>query len=148
MPTLNGTVTLAGALVAIRVGVSEARRNALQRCGFPVPPPAQVQAVVDTGSFITLVDVAAVTPLGVLPYRQRKFFTAASGTTPQTKPVYDLSVTILDGAGGTLAYWPSIDVLEAVFLAGDVVHGVVGRDLLVACELYYNGRGGTFSLTT
>ena len=61
--------------------------------------------------------------------------------------MYNLSVTLLDDGGATLAYWPSVDVLPAVFPPADVVHGVIGRDLLATAVLHFDGKGGTFTLT-
>ena len=147
MPTLTGPITADGALVNVLVGVSEARRQALLRVGFPVPAPCAVRAVLDTGSFISLADAQAITPLGVQPYRQRQFLTSTTGATPHVRDVYDLSVTLLDDAGGQLAYWPSVDVLPAAFLPTDAVHGVIGRDLLATAILHFDGKGGTFAMT-
>jgi hypothetical protein len=147
MPTVSGAITPdGGALVSILVGVSEARRNVLVRCGFAVPPPSRIVAVLDTGSFITLADVDAVSPLGVTAYDQREFLTSGTGTKPQMRPVYDLSVTVLDDAGAPVKSWPSVDVLSAVYPAAEVVHGVIGRDLLADCELHFDGKIGRFTL--
>ena len=147
MPTLTGPITADGALVSILIGVSEARRQVLGRVGFPVPTPSTVRAVVDTGSFISVADARAIAPLGVAPYDQLRFFTSATGLTPHVRDVYKLSVTLLDDSGATLAYWPAVDVLPGVFLPTDVVHGVVGRDLLAMAVLNYDGKGGAFRLT-
>jgi hypothetical protein len=54
---------------------------------------------------------------------------------------------LLDDSGATLAYRPSVDVTPAVFLLTDAVHGVIGRDLLAAAVLHFDGKGGAFSLT-
>ena len=115
--------------------------------GFPVPAPSPVRAVLDTGSFITLADAQAITPLGVTSYDQLKFLTSATGATPHVRDVYKLSVTLLDDGGGTLAYWPAVDVLPAVFSATDMVHGVIGRDLLATTVLHFDGKAGAFTLT-
>jgi hypothetical protein len=147
MPKLSGAITPdGGALVSILVGVSEARRKVLIRCGFAVPPPSRIVAVLDTGSFITLADVDAVSPLGDTAYDQREFLTSGTGTTPQMRPVHDLSVTLLDDTGGPVKSWPSMDVLSAVYPATDVVHGVIGRDLLADCDLHFDGNNGRFTL--
>lgn len=147
MPSLTGPITTDGAVVSVLIGVSEVRRQALRRVGFPVPAPSAVRAVLDTGSFISLADESAIAPLGVSPFDQRQFLTSATGATPHVRDVYKLSVTLLDDGGATLAYWPSVDVLPATFLPTDTVHGVIGRDLLASAVLHFDGKGGSFSLT-
>ena len=142
MPTLTGPITADGAMVNVLIGVSEARRQTLQRVGFPVPAPSALRAVLDTGSFVTLADVQAVTH-----YTRQQFLTSATGVRPHVRNVYNLSVTLLDDSGATLAYWPSVDVLPGVFLPTDAVHGVIGRDLLATTVLHFDGKGGVFTLT-
>jgi hypothetical protein len=146
MPTLTGPITADGAVVSILIGVSEARRRALLRVGFPVPAPSVLRAVLDTGSFITLADEPAIMALGVTFHNQQQFFTSATGVTPHVRDVYKLSITLLDDGGAPLAYWPSVDVLPAVFLPTDAVHGVIGRDLLGTAVLHFDGRAGAFTL--
>ena len=147
MPTLTGPITADGALVSVLIGVSEVRRQALRCVGFPVPAPSAVRAVLDTGSFVTFADIQAIVPLGVTRYDRWQFFTSATGATPHVRDVYKLSVTLLDDAGAPLVYWPSVDVLPAVFLPTDAVHGVIGRDLLATAVLHFDGKGGSFTLT-
>jgi hypothetical protein len=147
MPTLTGPITADGALVNVHFGVSGARRYVLVRRSFPVPVPSAVRAVLDTGSFITLADARAITLLGVTPYDRRKFLTSATGATPHVRDVYDLSVTLLDDGANQSAYWPSVDVLPAVFPPSDAVHGVIGRDLLAKAALLFDGIAGIFTLT-
>jgi len=148
MPTLNGLITADGAVVNVLIGVSQARRQTLRRVSFPVPAPSALRAVLDTSSFATLADIQAIAPLGVTPFMRRRFLTSATGATPHVRDVYKLSVTLLDDGGTTLAYWPSVDVLPAVFLPTDAVHGVIGRDLLATAVLHFDGKGGSFTLTT
>ncbi len=112
-----------------------------------MPAPYPICAVLDTGSFVTLADILAIAPLGVASHDRWRFFTSATGATPHVRDVYNLSVTLLDDAGGQLAYWPSVDVLPAAFLPTDAVHGVIGRDLLATGVLHFDGKGGSFSLT-
>jgi hypothetical protein len=55
--TLTKTIDAAGALVTVQVSVIVARAQLLQRHGFPVPAPVDAEAQLDTGSFITLIDI-------------------------------------------------------------------------------------------
>ena len=147
MATQTGPITADGAVASVLIGVSEARRRVLLRVGFPVPAPFAVRAVLDTGSFISLADEPAIMALGVTSHDQQQFFTSATGATPHVRDVYKLSITLLDDGGKALAYWPSVDVLPAVFLPTDAVHGVIGRDLLGTAVLHFDGKGGAFTLT-
>jgi hypothetical protein len=147
MTSFSDVIGRDGALVTLQIGVSEVRRNLLQRFNFPVPPASEVQALLDTGSFFTLGDIQAIAPLGVKSYDTRKLLSAATGTTTHNRDVYDLSITILDPAGQPFAYWPSVDVIDAAFPSTDIVHGIVGRDLLSAMVFHFDGKSGLFSLT-
>jgi hypothetical protein len=146
MPTLTGPITADGAVIHVLIGVSEARRQVLLRIGFPVPAPSAIRAVLDTGSFVTLADAQAIASLGETSYDRQQFFTSATGVTPHVRDVYNLSLTLLDDGGAPLAYWPSVDVLPAVFLPTDAVHGVIGRDLLGTAVLHFDGKAGAFTL--
>ena len=147
MPTLTGPLTADGALVTIFIGVSEARRQKLQRFNFPVPVPSQVRAVLDPGSPFTLAEVKNLQHFGIPSYRKQPLVSSASGLTAYLLPVYLLSVTLLDAAGHTLMYWPQVDVLGTTYDPTDAMQGVFGRDLLAACVFHYDGKASSFSLT-
>jgi hypothetical protein len=147
MPTLTGPITADGALVTVAIGVSEPRRQKLQRFNFPIPAPAQVPSILDPGSPFTLADIDSIQHLGVASYVSQSLRSSASGLAIYMLPVYRLSVTLLDASGQPLKYWPEVDVLGATYAPNAVVHGVFGRDLLADCIFLYDGKAGSFSLT-
>jgi hypothetical protein len=96
MPTLTGPITPDGALVTLAIGVSEVRRQLLQRFHFPVAAVSPVRALLDPGSHYTLADIQALQHLGVTPYEQRPLLSSASGLAINILPVYLLSASLLD----------------------------------------------------
>jgi hypothetical protein len=147
MPTLNGPITPDGALVTLAIGVSEKRRQILQRLNFPVPMPSKVRALLDPGSEVSFADAMALQHLGITPHTHLPLLSSASGTTVNVLPVRYLSVTLLDAADQPMMYWPIASVYATTYDPAAVVHGVFGRDLLADCVFLYDGKSGVFSLT-
>jgi hypothetical protein len=144
--TLTKAIDAAGALVAVQVGVIVARAHLLRRHGFPVPTPVAAEAQLDTGSFITLIDVDIAQALGITPFRKRAFYTASTGTVPHVADEFDVSIAIL-AAGNILRLWPFVSVLGTVFTPNDAQRVILGRDLLADCVLHYDGPANRFDLT-
>jgi hypothetical protein len=144
--TLTKAIDAAGALVTVQVGVIVARSQLLQRHGFPVPAPVDVEAQLDTGSFITLIDRDIARSLGITPFRKRAFYTASTGIVPHLADEFDVSIALLSG-GNLLRLWPFVSVLETVFAGNDVQRVILGRDLLADTVFHYDGPANRFDLT-
>ncbi len=143
--SLTKPIDQAGPLVTVRVGVTLAREQVLRRVGFPVPPPIETQALLDTGSFITIIDANFVHLLKLNSYGFQAVRSAASGLTPKNAKEYDVSVSIING-NNELHTWPQQAVLEAQFEVSDAYHVIIGRDLLDDCMFTYDGKRRTLTL--
>ena len=53
MPYLSGNIEAAGAVIDVVIGVPQSRAALLQKHSFVVPPPVDVRALIDTGSFMS-----------------------------------------------------------------------------------------------
>lgn len=133
-------------LVVAVIGISQARRNALNSAGQPVPPPVQVQAMVDTGASCTCVDPTVLSHLGLSPTGTTPMVTPSTGGQPIQATQYDVSLMIPSAPNQTPLFHHTIPVVESQLVAMQGFHVLLGRDVLGECLLVYDGRMGLFTL--
>jgi hypothetical protein len=145
MPLIAGVITWDGAVVPVRVGVSENRRKRLASAGFPVPAEIPLLLQLDTGSHLTGFPTAVFRALQITPFDEIPI------STPSTKPgevcmafQYDVSIT-LDAPDGTRVF-PSVHAIASDDFSGPV-NGILGRDVLDHCHFVFDGPSKTFRLT-
>ena len=155
MPTLNirsETSDEAGRVVAAPVGlaqrgplvpatlmVSDSHRRFLATQGKPAPHAIQGLALIDTGASITCVDQQVATDAG-LPVVDTAAMTSASHAKHEV-PVFAGKLVIPEFTNINTEY-----ALGAT-LDGQNLIALIGRDLLQAAVLVYNGTEGTVSLS-
>jgi hypothetical protein len=146
VPILNGSVhELAGPTTDLLIGVSQARREALERGGFTVPKRERVRALIDTGAGVSGVDLSILLQLDLRAISQRKIYTASTpADQPHTCDEYDVSL-FLPFQEGEL-YLSSVLVIATPFVAQERAAALIGRDVLSHCHFTYNGTTRTFSL--
>jgi hypothetical protein len=135
-------------LLTAYVGVSQARRTALQAANQAVPAMVQIRALVDTGASGTCVDPSVlVGSLGLSPTGSASVNTPTTGTQPLAADQYDVSILI---PGATATHAPlhvlTIPVIAAELLQAQGFHALIGRDVLAECLLFYNGPTNQFTL--
>ena len=144
MPILNfrtepAVLTRSGPLVPAILAVSDAHRQILARRGEPAPDTIDGFALIDTGASGTCVDQEAAAKVG-LPVIDRAMMNSASHAKHEV-PVYS----------GKLVVPEFIDInMECAMgasLDGQNLIALIGRDLLQAAVLVYNGMDGTASLS-
>jgi hypothetical protein len=145
MPLIDGAITWDGAVVSVRVGVSENRRKRLTSAGFPVPAEISLLLQLDTGSHLTGLPTAVFKTLQVTPFDEIPI------STPSTKPgqvcmafQFDVSVT-LEAPDGTRRF-PSVHAIASDDFQAPVL-GILGRDVLDHCHFVFDGASKTFRLT-
>ena len=123
----------------VRIGVSEPAANLLRQQGKSVPTPVEITALIDTGASGTAVKPEVIRQLQLTPRGVTNIATPSSAAHPCN--VYDVSLTFANGVAV-----PIITVIE-VPLEGQVVQGLIGRDVLAHGILIYSGYTNTFSLS-
>lgn len=128
-----------GALVEVAISVPASYAAQLQSQGKPVPPTQTVKGLVDTGASISTVSDAVSSaaglqqvgsvPIGGVGGMSEKPIYAASFALPK----YGVKVDPIE-VGGVSIPIPGVDIL-------------VGRDILKALHLDYEGPQGAFQLT-
>ncbi|MBI3319407.1 MAG: retroviral-like aspartic protease family protein [Candidatus Omnitrophica bacterium] len=123
----------------VRIGISEAKADLLRQQGKPIPAPVEITALIDTGASATAVKPEVIRQLQLMPRGVANIATPSSAAHPCN--VYDVSLVFANGVG-----LPVITVIE-VPLEGQVIQGLIGRDVLTHGILIYSGYTNTFSLS-
>jgi predicted aspartyl protease len=109
-------------------------------------PPNSISArfLIDTGAAMTKIEGSILRGLGLSPVSTIAEVTASSGATPIDREVYCVEL-IMPGARDPFLAW-DLQVTSAEDLSGFGVQGLLGRDILERCHLFYNGPEGHLSL--
>jgi hypothetical protein len=127
----------------VYVGVSNERRTALAAAKATVPPYVRLRMIVDTGATATVVDEAAIKPLGLSPTGLTPIHTPSTGGTPATCATYDISLALYHVTQPLIL--GTIPVIASDF-SSQGIHGLIGCDVLRRCLFVYDGVAGSFTL--
>ena len=141
MPHLTLEIGADGPMVDCLVGVSRARARILQAQRQPVPPPATIRGLIDTGATRTCIESQVLKSLNLMAVDQVSIFTSSTGDTPHVCGLFEASLTFLHPKSEFRI--ASLPVIEA-HLSG--IQALIGRDVLEQCLLVYDGQSGHFSL--
>jgi len=121
------------------IGPSGPRLLALVAAKRPVPTMVQIRALIDTGATCTCVDPSVLKQIGSTPTGKALVHTPTTAGVPQQVDQHDISLAIPGATPSTppLAV-PTLAVTEHV-LAVQGIQALIGRDVLSACLLTYNG---------
>ncbi len=128
----------------VRIGVSQPRKDALQKAGQVVPPDAIIRALVDTGASCTCVDPDILKQLQLTPKGKAPTHTPSTGGVAVEQDVYDVSLSLIHPHSLSLTL-RVLPVLSA-HLSVQGIHALIGRDILDRCLLVYDGDTGIFTL--
>ncbi len=144
MPVVSDKIGDEGALVSVRIGVPRARQKALERNDLPVPPSLVCLAVVDTGAYLSGVDVGILEALE-LPGEVDLVAVRTASTTdePHICPVYAVGLTLVH-LNDSLRF-PSLHVLATHFQPEERARVILGRDVLTCCHFEYDGPSRSFT---
>ena len=147
MPHITLQITQKGALLNAVIGISVARKEALDQASQPIPPPTQIQAIVDTGSNATAVDPSVLEKLNLTPTGSTTIITPSTGNQPVPVDQYDISILIPAARSDQLPlFLPTLPAICVKLLDSQGFHALIGRDILAQCIFSYNGSIGLFTL--
>jgi len=128
-----------GPLCQVKIGLSAPAAELLRRQEEPIPAPVEITALIDTGASGTAIKPEVIRQLRLTPRGVTNICTPSSPAHPCN--VYDVSLAFNNGVG-----IPVITVID-VPLEGQVIQGLIGRDVLAHGILIYSGYTNTFSLS-
>ena len=138
-PMITEHLRTSGPIMPILVGIPDSVAQAFRAQGQTPPPPAELNALVDTGASITAIRVDVAARLG-LPPTGSVGLAGVGGTSQQTlfgsKVSFPENGLVFDAVAlvGSPQQFPDFDVL-------------IGRNFLCSMILTYDGPRGGFSLT-
>lgn len=133
MPYLTLQIAPGGPVLDAWIGVSHARRTALQSASQPIPAPSQVRALIDTGASDTCIDPSVLKALGLSPIGQCLVNTPTTGNVAETRDQYDISLVILHPQKLAPFVRSAMPVICTELFATQGIHALIGRDILREC---------------
>jgi hypothetical protein len=148
MGVVHGTPNVTdGPVLTVRFRLTQGAAALRRRSGNPVPPPAEVVALIDTGAEVTCLDPSVIARLGVSPTIVTLVNAPAAGGVGSTlRYDVDLEVPHPSNPSVTPLEIPELEVLE-MQLNSFGVEAILDRDVLASCVLIYDGVGNSFTLT-
>jgi hypothetical protein len=144
MRTISGRIEPRGPFIEATVMASPQHVDQLKALHLPVPSPAIVRALVDTGASSCVLDSGIISRLGLIQTGKTLVHTSTTGQNYEERDLYDASIFIGDSLQGfamfTVGFVRS-DLASEGFLA------IIGWDILNRCILTCDGPSGTFTLT-
>ena len=136
----------AGPFLDLHIGVSAEQQACFEPKGRT--PLLSVRGLVDTGATMTCIDLELPQKLTLNPRGPMSMFTPSTGAHGATSETYDVSLTILptDRRKFPDPYHRSTLHVVAQPLADQGFHAIIGRDILDAGILHYDGTQRTFTL--
>ncbi len=131
-------------IIEVYLSTCEWERELFLAQGRTFPPSLLIQALVDTGASRSLVDLAILERLGVAPASEDVVLFTASGGGAQTRKAYMVDVALAGDRHGPIAN--DLLVLGAPVADDLRVDMLLGRDVLAACILTYDGIDRRFTL--
>lgn len=145
MPSLNFAIQNPhGPLVQVVIGVSDPRQQAMTAAGLPVPNPVTGTFLIDTGASTTCVDPSLIKALGIQPTGSVPIQTPSTQGAAHYCNTYDVLLYIPGGASGL--YRAAMPIFET-HLKSQGIDGLIGRDILDSCAMFYNGTTGQCTIS-
>lgn len=145
MPLIHRAFVNGQPMITVHVGISAPRRVAMVASGLTVPPPVQLELLVDTGASCVVLDGDAISSLGLVATGVASMLTPSTHATPHPCNQYDVSLLIPSTKGGAPFEVAALPVLESSFRPQGF-DGLLGRDVLQQCVLFYNSPLGGYTL--
>lgn len=128
-----------GPVVQVSVGLAEPLVTQLLQKGLSLPTPAAGLALIDTGAAMTCIDETVAQQIGLPVVDVGTLGSASHAATPvNIYPALIEFVGVTFRVNALRAFGANISPLGYV--------AIIGRDLLQACVLVYNGQTGLVTL--
>ncbi len=146
MPAMTAPLQAEGALVDVRLGWAAARVRQLRRALQPIPPPADIRALIDSGAECTCLDTALIRQLG-LPLASFGIANVPSAGGLLSTTEHDASLTVLHPSGDPRDCLILPDLIIVDLPIGQLGYqALIGRDVLDRCKFLYDGPAREFRL--
>jgi hypothetical protein len=144
MPHFTVMIGSDGPIIDVAVAVRLAWQRRLAARGITTPPPTTVQALIDTGSDLSVVHPQVLQQLGVQATGSVRIRRPGGGGGFRIAAMFDVQFAL--GGVGLDADWKPIRVV-GVAPSTPTVLALLGRDVLEGCTLFYNGPRGELTLS-
>lgn len=146
MPVIRARYGARGPIIDAHIGPSEPLRNLMRARGIHIPPPINVQLLIDTGADTTTIAEIHMRSLGLTPSGAAPVRTITTGVTGAACNTYDTSLRIDSHLFGDRPHEiPALEVL-AQELHNEGIDGLLGRDVLSTLLTTIDGPRRTFIL--
>jgi hypothetical protein len=144
MPQFTASLTTEGMELLVMVGLDSRDMRARQAAGMPIPRPAIVPGIIDTGSNCCCISARVASLLGIVPIRQSSSQTAGGSVSVN---LYKVSLFI-PRPGSTTEFLAVADswTVSELNRAITGIEAIVGRDLLAQMLLILNGPRNEYAL--
>jgi hypothetical protein len=112
--------------------------------GAPAPSPITVRALIDTGADLSVIHPQILQQLGVRATRSVRIRRPGAGAGFRLAWLSDVELAI--GGAGPSTFWIAMRVV-GVAPSTPTFLGLIGRDVLGYCTLFYNGPRGELTLS-
>jgi hypothetical protein len=127
--------------------VGQARLEALQKDGIPLPSPQFVRALIDTGASLSAVDLPVLQALNLSQTGEADVHTPSTGGSAVKIPTFDVKIGILAGRPDDMHFISETIQVTGSDLSNFGFSVLIGRDILAKCILHYNGADELFTLS-
>jgi hypothetical protein len=144
MPHLSFPITADGFSLTVLIGLTKPDTQTLLNAGKPIPRPIWVRALIDTGSYATMLAPDVLRQLGVAVFRRTTTQTV-SGTAPVQLYRVSLSVPGPAGPAGLMFTAPDLVVGELGVKPANA-DALIGLDVVRQCLMVVDGPGKQFTV--
>lgn len=147
MPSINGPLDPnIGPIISVLIFPSVPRQEALRAAGLPLPQGQRANFLIDTGASCTCVDPAFLTALGLTPTGVTPIQTPSTAGSTHVCSLYDVMLFIPSNGPGTNGHLIDALPIVATQLSSQGIDGLLGRDVLNNCTLFFNGSASMYTL--
>jgi hypothetical protein len=150
MTTFSLPVTATGPIVRVRIGFSRGKELAIRRSGRAILTPIDVDALIDTGADVSMIESGLLTPFvrEGMDLKAIVHVNAPGLGGLALCPQFLTGVRICHPTGNRQqdVLFPAAELVEYA-LGGPDYQVLIGRDILSRLVFQYDGPAATFSVT-
>ncbi len=145
MNTVTGVIHERGVVVRVYVGWSQGDTWDAESEGKVTVEPEEVDAQIDTGASITIIDKSIADALGLPLKGTVKLVDAVHGKV-DTKDLHHVCLWLKAQSAGPAKYHDRVGVAVTEDLSQQGFKALLGRDILASYVFSYNGKTNTYAL--